>query len=44
MGDPDAVWLRVTNMVLGGAVAAFVVLVLAGIAADRLRRHRRSIP
>lgn len=44
MADPDAMWLSVTNMVLGGAVAAFAVLVVCGIVLDRLRRHRRSIP
>jgi hypothetical protein len=44
MSDPDSLWLTVTNMALAGAVAAFIVLVVAGIAADRMKRHRRSTP
>jgi hypothetical protein len=40
MADPDTFWLNLTNLVLGGAVAALFALLLYGIVAERLRRHR----
>ncbi len=41
MADPDTLWLNLTNLVLGGAVAALFALFLCGIAAERVRRNRR---